>query len=168
MENYKITEEIIKNAKVLNLSEIYEAAVMGAMFTVIDTEDGVAIADTYKREMFVTHILVNKCLKLVDMADGEIIDEDTYNDMMMSNIYGMLKRTFKDKDVENKRKLVIGRFNKFKEMLEAEIKNELMRKNDLLTRINKAIDSSITPELMEKIGQIKEITEETKGVNDVG
>ena len=83
--DYIIDEKIVKNATMLTLEEQYEKALIGAAF-VLDTNDGVAMINTYYKQLYLMNVLVVDYLHLIDIGKNTLISEEEYNDLMASNI----------------------------------------------------------------------------------
>ena len=102
--DYIIDEKIVKNATMLTLEEQYEKALIGAAF-VLDTNDGVAMINTYYKQLYLMNVLVVDYLHLIDIGKNTLISEEEYNDLMASNIFGQ---------VADKAKAIAESYNIFK------------------------------------------------------
>ena len=72
--DYIIDEKIVKNATMLTLEEQYEKALIGAAF-VLDTNDGVAMINTYYKQLYLMNVLVVDYLHLIDIGKNTLISE---------------------------------------------------------------------------------------------
>ena len=140
--DYIIDEKIVKNATMLTLEEQYEKALIGAAF-VLDTNDGVAMINTYYKQLYLMNVLVVDYLHLIDIGKNT---EEEYNDLMASDILGQ---------VEDKAKAIAESYNIFKSMFADEINNEKLHQNDVFIRLEEQLKINTTPEMIEKIEQQK-------------
>lgn len=146
MTDYKITKTKIEDYKAMPLKRKYELALIGAEFIVSDTYDnGIYIAESYKRELYKMHILAVEMLKLTETENDLLITEAYYNALMESDVIGQLKVITAAYDD----------YMTFCEMLDREIENELIVKNDALMRIDAQIKQGITPEMIEEMTKNK-------------
>ena len=133
--DYIIDEKIVKNATMLTLEEQYEKALIGAAF-VLDTNDGVAMINTYYKQLYLMNVL----------GKNTLISEEEYNDLMASDIFGQ---------VADKAKAIAESYNIFKSMFADEINNEKLHQNDVFIRLEEQLKINTTPEMIEKIEQQK-------------
>ncbi len=143
--DYIIDEKIVKNATMLTLEEQYEKALIGAAF-VLDTNDGVAMVNTYYKQLYLMNVLAVDYLHLIDIGKNTLISEEEYNDLMASDIWGQ---------VADKAKAIAESYNIFKSMFADEINNEKLHQNDVFIRLEEQLKINTTPEMIEKIEQQK-------------
>lgn len=155
MSKRQISKKVIENVCIPSLTRKYELALHGANFIVYE-QDGIAAKNSYLYELYTAKVLAVDYLNLMD---SNILTDDEYNLFNNRSIVGSLRSFIKnvgDVSLALKAKRIISDFNIFKEMLDVEIENEISRKNDLLIRIDKQMQVSLTPENIEKMMKSKD------------
>ena len=163
-----INNDMLKRASTLGLQDKYKLALIGAGFVVNDDE-GIATANSYYKQLFLYRVLAADLLHIIDLEYNDIISVDEYDNLIASNIIGQLREYQSEykSDIGN---LILSEFKIFKEMLDMEIKNEIAKRNDIVTRLDKSIQINATPELFQAIAEnkdeiIKHINETTDETN---
>lgn len=154
--NYILTKETIEQATIPTLKAKYELALLGAKFIVESTNTNVSVINSYYKQLYLMKVMAVDYMHLIDRTDNELLSEDEFNDLSLSNIFGQVKKFTYEADTSAKANAILREYRVFKDMLTEEINNELSCLNDILTRLDKELKVAITPETLEKIEKTKQ------------
>lgn len=146
---YNLKENNINN-NVPNLEQKYRMAKLGAAFIVSEI-DNMAEVSSYFKELYIMKVLAVDYLHLIDIDTDEMLTIGEFEDLSRSNIFNQLKKA-----KAPYKYVVLEDFKIFKRMLDTEVQNELARRNDLLIRLEKAVQLSVTPENLGQLAKTKD------------
>lgn len=155
--NYILTKETIEKATIPTLKAKYELALLGSKFIVEDTNTNVSVINSYYKQLYLMKVMAVDYMHLMDSTtDNELLSENEFNDLSLSNIFGQVKKFTYEADTSAKANVILRDYRVFKDMLAEEIDNELSCHNDILSRLDKELKVAITPETLEKIEKTKQ------------
>ena len=133
------------NYKGTSLTELYKLALIGAENCTEKSEDGITVINSLKKQLYIKTVAFGRLLKAVEVKENEMFSIKDFDDckILESNV-----GTGKNRFIEDVRV--------FKTMLEDEISNILARDNHIMTYVNEAIKTEVTPENIEKLNKSKD------------
>ncbi len=133
------------NYKGTSLTELIKLSLIGAENCTEKNEDGITVINSLKKQLYIKTVAVGRLLKAVDIKEDEMM---SISDFDNCNISESNVGTGKNRFIED--------VKAFKAMLDDEIRNVITRENDIMTRINEAIKTEITPENIAKLNESKD------------
>ena len=128
-----------------DIRELYKLSLIGAENCTEKNEDGITVINSLKKQLYIKTVAVGRLLKAVDIKEDEMM---SISDFDNCNISESNVGTGKNRFIEDVRV--------FKTMLDDEISNILARDNHIMTYVNEAIKSEVTPENIEKLNKSKD------------
>ncbi len=133
------------NYKGTSVTELYKLALIGAENCTEKSEDGITVINSIKKQLYIKTVALGRFLNAVEIKEDEMFSIKEFDDCKIS-----------ESNVGTGKNRFIEDVKVFKAMLDDEISNILARDNHIMTYVNEAIKSEVTPENIEKLNKSKD------------
>lgn len=124
--------------KKTSIAELYKLSLIGAENCTEKNEDGITVINSLKKQLYIKTVAVGRLLKAVEIKEDEMFSIKEFDDYKIS-----------ESNVGTGKNRFIEDVKIFRDMLDDEISNILARDNHIMTYVNEAIKSEVTPENIE-------------------
>lgn len=131
--------------KKTSIAELYKLSLIGAENCTEKNEDGITVINSLKKQLYIKTVAVGRLLKAVEIKEDEMFSIKEFDDYKIS-----------ESNVGTGKNRFIEDVKIFRDMLDDEISNILARDNHIMTYVNEAIKSEVTPENIEKLNKSKD------------